>query len=75
MTNSFIEGLLKVPEHISDFRLTNRPSACLSFLRRLLPIVVVPLVVAGICEKKALSYSRKNLYKLGKVKLEFFRRC
>lgn len=24
MTNSFIEGLLKVPEHISDFRLVNR---------------------------------------------------
>ena len=24
MTNSFIEGLLKVPEHISGFRLTNR---------------------------------------------------
>lgn len=24
MTNSFIEGLLKVPEHISGFRSTNR---------------------------------------------------
>jgi len=27
MTNSFIEGLLKLPEHISDFRLANRSSA------------------------------------------------
>jgi hypothetical protein len=47
MTNSFIEGLLKLPEHISDFRLANRPSArpyhfsfFAFFLASSLPIVI-----------------------------------
>lgn len=32
MTNSFIEGLLKVPDHISGFRSTNHPSSPFFFL-------------------------------------------
>jgi hypothetical protein len=54
MTNSFIEGLLKVPEHISDFRLANRPSArprrfFFFFVFFTTIVVAIPSSAPGIC--------------------------
>lgn len=65
MTNSFIEGLLKVPEHISDFRLANRPSARPShffvFFSSSSHLLVIVVSSSAILESSVARYESSKL--------------
>jgi len=75
MTNSFIEGLLKLPEHISDFRLANRPSGhpyhfffFFAFSRRRVIVALVVIFINAGSENCSLEPKEERERERGREK-------